>query len=74
MKEKVGINKMCEIAKIYFTDGQKSGEDKVRFEIFFALVTEDGLSIADALSKARVPEEDQRRYVEMYNERIAQQD
>lgn len=49
---------MCAIAKKYFTDGQKSGEDKVRFEIFFALVTEDGLSIADALSKARVPEED----------------
>ena len=38
---------MCAIAKKYFTDGQKSGEDKVRFEIFFALVTEDGLSIAD---------------------------
>ena len=74
MKEEGGINKMCEIAKKYFADGQKSGEDKVRFEIFFALVTEDGLSIADALSKARVPEEDQSRYVEMYNERIAQQD
>lgn len=65
---------MCAIAKKYFTDGQKSGEDKVRFEIFFALVTEDGLSIADALSKARVTEEDQSCYIEMYNERIAQQD
>lgn len=65
---------MCAIAKKCFTNGQKSGEGKVRFEIFFALVTEDGLSIADALSKVRVPEEDQSRYVEMYNERIAQQD
>lgn len=68
------MNRMCEIAKKYFTDGQKSGEDKVRFEIFFALVTEDGLSIIDALSKARVLKEDQSRYVEMYDERIAQQD
>lgn len=63
---------MCEIAKKYFTNGQKSDEDKVRFEIFFVFVTEDGLSIADALSKACVPEEDQGRYVEIYNERIAQ--
>ena len=56
--EEEGQNEMCEIAKKYFTDGQKSGEDKVRFEIFFALITEDGLSIADASSKARVLEED----------------
>ena len=55
---------MCEIAKKYFIQGQA----KARFDIFRALVVEDGLSIADALSKARVPEEDHEWYIEMFRE------
>lgn len=65
---------MCDIAKKYFTDGQKSGEDKVRFEFFCTLVTKCGMSIANALSTAQVPAEDQARFVEMYNENAIKED
>lgn len=55
---------MCEIAKKYFIQGQ----NKARFDIFRALVVEDGLSIEEALVKARVPEEDCEWYIEMVHD------
>ena len=54
---------MCDIAKKYYNDGKA----EVRFDFFCTLVTKYGLSIADALSEAKVPAEDQARFVEMYS-------
>lgn len=61
--EEGGRNEMCDIAKKYYNDGKV----EVRFDFFCTLVTKYGLSIADALSEAKVPAEDQARFVEMYS-------
>lgn len=55
---------MCEITNKYFDQGR----DKMRFDIFYALVTEDKLSVQEALAMARVPKEDHKRYIELLQE------